>query len=399
MRLAPLLLLALAAAPLRAQFVNRAAWLGGDEEGVRRDFPQGTEYYLDRFSYVVVPPWWDAGLPAFGNRIDYRLGSTSGTQFTIEGAIDHKIDLGDGFAFRYHVLQGENRDTRFLRNAVAGEMALGESSAVFVQGELFAEKSLIDVGAGAWLFRRDDDALRLMVTAVDATDGKSRDFFYERDPYAVMASGAFGDADGHRVRFEVGGQLPFKWVDAADGDQLEMRRWIASATSQHRLAARDVLVVGAEGELTDKTFAPGDPGDATAEDFDRVFLQARIEWWRDVATPWSIGVLHTALDEDGLRLDDPSADLRTRRDEWFGVLRVRLAGGGRLSFEPQAFAGWVDDEFRDGVEDRSESRFEGKFAWNTRWDFTPLVSLSVILSAQLDEPAFGGGGAQFSARF
>ena len=399
MRLAPLLFAAFALAPLRAQFVNRAAWLGGDEEGVRRNFPQGTEYYLDRFSYVVLPPWWEAGLPAFGNRIDYRLGSTSGTQFTIEGAIDHKVELGDGFAFRYHVLQGENRDTRFLRNAVAGELELGESSAVFVQGELFAEKSLIDVGAGAWLFRRDDDALRVMLTAVDATDGKSRDFAYERDPYAVMASGAFGDADGHRVRFEVGGQLPFTWVDAAAGDRLTMRRWIASATSHHRLAAHDVLVVGAEGELTAKAFDPGAVGDPAAEDFDRAFLQARIEWWRDVGTPWSVGVLHTALDEDGRRPGDPGADLRTRRDEWFGVLRLRLPAGGRLSFEPQAFAGFVDERFRDGVEDRSEDRFEGKFAWNTRWDFTPLVSLSAILSVQLDEPAFGGGGAQFSARF
>lgn len=149
LRIASLLVLALAVGSLRAQFLNRAAWLGGDAEGVRRDLAQGTEYYLDRFSYAVVPPWWEDGLPAFGNRVDYRLGSTSGTQFTIEGAIDHALPLGDGFAFRYHVLQGENRDTRFLRNAVAGEKALGETSAIFVQAELFAEKSLVDVSAGA----------------------------------------------------------------------------------------------------------------------------------------------------------------------------------------------------------------------------------------------------------
>ncbi|MBM3961876.1 MAG: hypothetical protein FJ306_08265 [Planctomycetes bacterium] len=238
-----------------------------------------------------------------------------------------------------------------------------------------------------------------MLTAVDATDGKSRDFASERDPYAVMASGAFGDRDGHRVRFEIGGQLPFTQIDNAEGDRLEMRRWIGSATSQHRLFARDVLVAAVEGETTAKSFDPGAAGSTLAEDFDRTFLQVRLEWWRDVATHWSVGVLHTALTEDGDRPDDPAADLRTRRREWFGVLRVRLATGGRLSFEPQAFAGWVADAFRDGADDRDESRFEGKFAWNTRWDFTPDISLVVILSAQFDEPAFGGGGAQFSARF
>ncbi|MBM3960708.1 MAG: hypothetical protein FJ306_02215 [Planctomycetes bacterium] len=200
-----LTVVAASAAGLPAQFLNRAAWLGAVEEGVRRDFAQGTEYFLDRFSVVVVAPWHERGLPTFGNRVDYRLGSTNGTQFTVEGAIDHALPLGDDFTFRYHVLQGENRDARFVRNAVGLKRRLGDGAAAFVQGEVFAEKSLIDVSAGAWLLRRGDDALRVMLTAVDMTADKSRDVRYERAPLATMASGAFGDAATHRVRFEVGG--------------------------------------------------------------------------------------------------------------------------------------------------------------------------------------------------
>lgn len=387
------------AGDLRAQFVNRAVWLGAADEGVRRDFAQGTEYFLDRFSYVVVAPWWERDLPTFGNRVDYRLGSTSGTQFTVEGAIDHAIALGDEFTFRYHVLQGENRDVRFLRNAVELERSLGDSSAVFVQGEVFAEKSVIDVSAGAWLFRRDDDALRVMLTAVDWTAEKSREFEYERAPYATMISGAFGDPATHRLRFELGGQLPLEQRDLASDDRFALRRWIGSATSHLRLAQRDVLVTALEHESTAKRFRPGDPSSLSTEDFDREFVQARVEWWRDGSIPWSLGALHTRHDEAGLRPDDPASDLRTRRREWFGVLRVRLRAGERLSFEPQAFAGVVDDEFRDGVGARDENRFEGKLAWNTRWDFSPTVALAAIVSFQLDEPAFGGGGAQFQARF
>ena len=70
MRSHPLAVLFLLAAPVTAQFVNRATWLGVDEEGVRRNFAQGTEYFLDRFSYVVTAPWWERSLPTFGSRVD-----------------------------------------------------------------------------------------------------------------------------------------------------------------------------------------------------------------------------------------------------------------------------------------------------------------------------------------
>lgn len=399
MRSHPLAVLFLLTAPVTAQFVNRATWLGVDEEGVRRNFAQGTEYFLDRFSYVVTAPWWERSLPTFGSRVDYRLGSTSGTQFTVEGAIDHSVALGDGFAFRYHVLQGENRDTRFLRNAVALEYALDERTALFAQGELFADKSLIDVSVGAFLFRRDDDALRVMLTAVDWTSEKSRIVEYERAPYAAMLSGAFGDDDGVRLRFELGSQLPFEVRELDSGERLSMQRHIGSATTHWRLAAKDVLVAAVEAEWTDKELRPLDPAGALVEDFERTFAQARVEWWRDAPLPWSVGVLHTHHDEDGVRPNDPASSLRTRRREWFGILRTRLAAGEKLSFEPQLFAGVVDDEFRDGGETRDEHRFEGKLSWNTRWDFNANVALSLLVSFQLDEPAFGGGGAQFVARF
>lgn len=127
-RLPSLAVLFLFAVPATAQFVNRAVWLGFEEEGMRRHFAQGTEYFLDRFSYVVVAPWWERGLPNFGNRVGYRLGSTSGSHFAVEGAIDHVVPLGDGLLFRYHARQGENRDTRFVRNSVVRGAASGSAS-------------------------------------------------------------------------------------------------------------------------------------------------------------------------------------------------------------------------------------------------------------------------------
>ena len=395
----PVAALVLLTAPATAQYLNRAVWLGSDEESFRRDFKQGTEYFLDRFGYVVAAPWHDRELTHYGNRADFRFGSTSGTQFTVEGRLDQRIDLGSGAAFRYHVLQGENRDARFLRNELAIEYELDDSTALFAQGSLFADKSVIDVSVGAWLFRRGDDALRVMLTAVDWTSEKSEDVEYTQAPWAVMVGGAFGDAGTHRLAFELSGQLPFEQRDRDLGDRLELQRWIGNVESRLRLDTHDVLVTAIESEWTDKNFLPLAATDPRREAFDRNFHQLRTEWFRDTETPWSIGALYTFHREDGRRDNDRAADLRTRREEWFGVLRTSWRASEKLSLEPNLFAGFVRDRFRDGVEERDENRFEGKINWNARWQFSPAVSLTLIVGTQLDELAFGGGGAQFVARF
>lgn len=394
-----LLFLTCATTPLAAQFVNRATWLGVEDEGVRRDFGQGTEYFLDRLSYVVLPPWWDRGLDRFGNGVRYRLGSVTGSEFTIEGEIDVTTPLGDGFAFGYHVLQSEHRDARFLRNAVELDYAIGEHSAVFVQGELFAEKEFLDASAGMWLLRDGDDALRAMVTLVDASSRKGRDFEYETDPVALMLAGAFGDRSSHRVAFEIGGQLPFEVRETGSTETFGLHRWIGIVESHTSLGGADWLVFAAELEWTDKEVESDVPGSAAIEDFRRDFRQFRAEWWRDGERPWSIGVLHTHHDERGLRPNDPAASLRARRDEWFAIARLAVPLGDRLTLEPQLFAGVVQDRYFDANETRDRNRFEGKVAWNVRWDFSPRSSLALSVTTQLDEAAFGGGGAQFVTTF
>jgi len=387
------------ASPVAAQFLNRAVWLGLDEEGVRRDFPQSREYYLDRMSYVTLAPWWDRDLLRFGNEVRYQMGSVTSREFTFEGHINHAVELGDGFAFRYHVLQSENRDTRFVRNAIGLEYQLDDRTALFVQGTPFADKSLIDVSVGAWLLREDDQALRVMLTSVDAPSGKSREFEYEQAPYGLHVAGTFGDRGSHRVAFEVGAQLPFEIEDLDDGSKLEMERYIGSIEGHLHLDEDDRLVAAVEAEYTDKLLRPVGDGDPLREHFDRYFHQVRFEWWRDGTQPWSVGFAHTYLSERGDRPNDPASDLRSLRSEWMGIARLQLPIDGRLSLEPQLLAGAVRDRFFDGTASRSSTRFEGKIAWNARWDFSPNVTLALIVSTQLDELRFGGGGAQFVARF
>ncbi len=387
------------AAVLPAQYLNRAAFGGVEAEGFRRDFPLGSEYFLDRFSYVVSPPWWRRGLPWFADRFEYRLGSTSSTQFTLEGAYDQRFALDESAGIGVHLLHSENRDWRFVRQAIELDLITSESTGVFVQAEPLAEKSEIDVSAGAWLWRAGDEGLRLMWTGVDLTAEKSRSFDYRRQAHALMLTGAHGGGEDWRLTWELGGQLPFVVEDTATRESLSMWRWIGSAESHWRLAERDWLVAAAELELTSKELRPATAGGAATEDFDRAFRQLRLEFWRDTPNrPWSVGVLHTAMNEDAARPFDPAGGQRGRRQEWFGIARLQLPVDGKLSFEPQLFAGYVSNRL-DGVDRLRHQRFEGKVAWNLRWDFSPTTTLVLVVSTQLDEFAFGGGGAQFSMRF
>lgn len=390
---------ALLCAPATGQFLNRAVWLGLEDEGIRRNFGQGTEYFLDRMSYVVAAPWWDRGLTRFGNEVAYRIGSVSSSDFTIEGHLNQAIDLGDGLSFRYHFLQGEHRDARFVRNAVALEYATGEQTAIFAQGTPFADKEQIDVSFGAWLFREQDNALRVMVTLVDAPSEKADTFEFDRAPIGLHLAGTFGDRDSHRIAFEIGSQMPFELRRLDDLSTFEMQRHIGTVTTHLRLGERDWLVAELESEYTEKSLRPADLSRPAVEDFDRTFHQARLEWWRDGDMPWSIGVVHTYQSEHGRRPNDPGGDLRPQRREWFGIARVQVPISERFSFEPQLLAGNVKNSLFDGLAIDNDDRFEGKIAWNARWDFNQNVTLSIIVSTQLDELAFGGGGAQFVARF
>ncbi|MFK7740841.1 MAG: hypothetical protein AB8H80_11015 [Planctomycetota bacterium] len=382
-----------------AQHLNRAVWLGFEEEGVRRNFSQGTEYFLDRFSYVVTPPWHDRGLQLWGNQVRYAVGSVTSRDFTFEGRIDHSLQLGDGVAFDYHVLQGEHRDARFVRNAIGLRYALDDETQLIAQGTPFADKGNIDISFGGFFFRDGDDGLRALLTLVDAPSEKSRTTDYLQAPYGLQLAGAFGDKNDLRVAFDVGAQLPMRAQRLADEAQLDFERYIATAEVRQKLGENASLVGAVEAEYTDKTLAPAMANDPLREHFHRTFVQARAEYWHDGSTPWSVGLLHTYHRESGLRPNDPAMDLRTNRREWFGIARMHLRMDDKLSFEPQLFAGHVQDAFRDGLETRDRSRFEGKLAWNTRWDFSENAFLVIIVTAQLDELAFGGGGAQFVARF
>jgi hypothetical protein len=404
MRLAPFVVLLLPTL-VQAQFLNRAVWLGRGNEFVRRDYEQGVEYFLDRFSYVDLPPWWrPLTLDPFGDRLMLTGGSVSTSDLTIEAIGNFGVELGDGFTARLNYLQSENQTTQFQRVGAGIDMPIAEPTSLFVQLEGTPNKSRADISFGAELFRDRYQAHRVMVTLVDFASRKSSDFSYDEDPYALMAAGFFGDPDSFELAYEIGAQLPFEERELATNDVFRMHRTIGSLMARLRLSKLDRLVLGYDGEWTIKKLSTADPSSPTAEDYDVSLHRLRAEWWRsrESGIETSFGGYWLYLAEDGDRPADPASDLYTRRKELMAFARTRFPLSDAWSTEPYVIGGLVDLLQVDGTGDLGDEAFDGfqgKWGVPVQYHFSERAALRIDLSLQLDELGFGGGGVQFLAVF
>jgi hypothetical protein len=396
--------LALLAGSADAQFINRALWLGDDREGFRRDYRQDEEYFMDRAAYVDPLPWRSAGQrEVFGNRLSAVAGSVSSDELTVEALADVGVELGQGFTGRFHYLQSEHQSARFERFAVGLDASISESLALFAQLEGTADKSRADLALGLALAQSELSAHRLSLTLVDFPQGKSDEFEYDRQPYGLGLAGRFASESDHELSYELGFQTPFEQRDLATDDVLEMHRAIGLVEARAALSERDRLIVGLEGELTDKSLEPGD-GATAAESADVVLGRLRAEWWRSGASgrQYSLGASYLHLNEEYGQGGDPDETGSTERRELMLATRAHFPLGGAWSLEPYVLGGRVDLETQ-GVQAALDGDdflgFQGKCGAPLRFDFSEFAFLRIDLSLQLDEFAFGGGAVQFVASF
>lgn len=403
----PLLLVSAVAALVPAaagQVLNRAVWLGSESEGVRRDYKQGVEYFVDRASYVDLPPWWRPELDPFADGLSVASGSVSSSRLTTEGVGNLNPDLGAGFSARIAYLQSENQSTQFERIGFGLEKRLSDPTALFLLLEGTQDKSRADLSFGAELFRSAHGAHRVTFTIVDFPWRKSDDFEYETAPYGLLFAGFGGDPDGLQIAYELGFQLPFEERATVTGDVFRMHRSIGSLEARLRIAERHRLVLGFDGELTAKRLSTVDPAASNREDLDTDLERVRLEWWRrgDDGRELSIGASWLHLRTDGIRPNAPAEDLEVRRTEAMLFARARFGIGGSWATEPYVLGGLVryDERIGDGAPGTERFHgFQGKWGVPFRYAFSDSASIRFDVSFQLDELAFGGGGVQLRAMF
>lgn len=401
MSLRSLALLALLAAPARAQFLNRAVWLGDEREPFRRDYVQDVEYFVNRWAIVDAPPWWDRGTP-FGDRIAVASGSVNSRELTTEAAADLAYELGRGFHARLDYLQSEHQTTRFERLAFGLERGLGERGTLFAQIEGTTDKSRADLSLGVQLDAGERGRHRLGLTLVDFAAGQSASLDYAERPYGLLAAGQVLAGDDLRVAYELGLQLPFEQRDALEGTSLELWRAIGSVEAVARLSERDSLRVGLGGERTSKSRAPLEGAAVEHEDGNIELARVEAEWWRSGAggREYALGAWFLALDEAYVPSSAPALTQATRRREVMLTARTRLPLDAAWSFEPYAVGGRVDlDRVDPALADgaQRELGFQGRCGVPLRYDFSERAWLRLDLSMQLDQLAFGGAAVQLVA--
>ncbi len=396
--------LALLATPARAQFMNRAIWLGFEDEGLRRDYRQDAEYFIDRASYVDAPPWWRAdSLNPFSNRVSIAGGSVSSTELTLENSLQLGLDIGKGVTFRAQQLGSENQTTRYQRFAVGFDVATTNSSSFLFQLEGDADKARADVSFGAELMRTDHSAHRILFTLADWSERKSSVFEYDTKPYGLMLAGYHGDRDSVQFVYDLSTQLPFEERMVESGTVFEMQRTIGLAEVRVPIGPLDRIIFGLDGELTTKENRPTDPGALVREDADIARGRLRVDWWRSPADGYdtTLGLWLHHLDEDHVRPNDPAETRRVRRREAGLTGRMRVPLTDTWTLEPYLIGGHVDLVDRTGgvTDDLDFEGFQGKIGAPLLFRFSDAAFLRIDLSLQLDEAAFGGGGIQFQASF
>ncbi|MEM9379446.1 MAG: hypothetical protein AAGB93_05795 [Planctomycetota bacterium] len=407
LRAVPLALLALAvSAPASAQFMNRAVYLGFEDEGFRRDYRQDREYFVDRYAIIDQPPWWRGTPEAFNpfqNRFSLAGGSVSSDELSLESTVNVGVDLGRGTTLRANYLASENQSTRFTRFAVGMDFRTSESSSFFFQLEGDAGKDRADGSLGVEFLRSDHGAHRLMFTAVDWSTGKSDVFEYDDKPYGVMLSGYRGRPDGVRFLYDVGAQLPFTERTIATSETFQMNRTIGLFEVRVPVSEDDEFVIGFDGELTAKEARQPDPASILREDGDVQRGRVRAEWWRRRSSgrDSSLGFWLHGIDEDYERPNDPAESRRVRRREAMLTGRMRFPFNPTWSVEPYVLAGYVDltDRVGGATGDLDFEGFQGQAGIPLRYTFSDFALVRLDLSMQLDKFAFGGGALQVEARF
>jgi hypothetical protein len=395
--------LSLFAASSPAQYLNRALYQGRGEEDVRRNFNQDIEYYLDRFSFVDMPPWWNERLEPFRNRFDVVGGSVSSADLTLEAQLNLTMPLGKGFSAGFYYLESENQANQYQRIAPAFEYQLSPAMSVFAMLEGNAEKEDADLSFGMNLFHTERGRTRIMFTSVDFSDGKSQEFVYTKKPYGLMVSGDYRWDSGSEVYYEAGAQLPFEQRFLNDSELFSMRRVIALGEGRYAISGRDKLVLAVYTEFTQRSLQPGDTGSPLTEDFDGNMQRMRLEWWRKISddSQWSTGLSWLRLRNEGVRINDPGQNLEEHRNELLYLARVRFRLTGFALFEPNIWAGYVDYQNQLGgvTVNRAFDGFQGKIGLPLILRFSKDALLSLNPTFQLDQLSFGGGSVQFQAKF
>jgi len=367
-----------------------------------REVDYGSDWFLQEFSLDHIqdhPSVTENGLRATG-------GSITSNHLYYDLRLRQDFDFDDSFhAFMLDIQRSEDFDGAFDRQLVGLKYGFSENTEFWLQGDVFADKSLSDVYlTGRHRLLTDGYQHWLQVSLIlpdtyfnDKTSGDDR-LVDEPMTLFLQWQGNSQQALGQRHLASLS-YTPSTSIDSRSEMLFADSESIRGAISWSMGKADWRAGFDMEAEFSERDYLLDEnPGIKT--DFERETFAITLYYHLlDVAWQPKAGLRYFSLDEQGYfgRRSDQTGRVKRREPLLFVSGSVELSPTQQL--KPALYLGVarIDQSFSDPEwKDRDENEFIGKVSlpWQYLMSAKSGAVLTVALSANLHEAAFGGGNVQ-----
>ena len=360
-----------------------------------RDEPYDTERFLHELTYDH-----HSGTPsALENGIRGTGGSVSSDELYYDFRFRQDLGFRNGrTGFLLDIQRSEDLDGTYERQLVGFRQNLGESTELWLQGDVFPDKAQSDIYFSARHNLSEDSWLHASWILPDTyfNEKTSTSDEFKDQPWTAFVQWhqQAGPAQSTTVSINWSPESAFisrQESLTVTSDQLQ------AALSQSYSTGGWLFRLHVEGERSRRQYHLQGPDEGGRTEFTRDYLKATASGRLDTHRLKPVlGLAYIHLDEQGFfgRVQDESGKVRRREPVLFGEIALRTSAGTTIS--PAVYLSHPD--IRQSFED-SHKRFRGftgKLALPVQFRLSDREPATLTLNPTfyLHEAAFGGGNVQ-----
>ncbi|MBD3641760.1 MAG: hypothetical protein HUJ18_12270 [Marinobacter sp.] len=306
----------------------------------------------------------------------------------------------DRNGFLLDIQRSEDLDGTYQRQLMGFRQAIADNTEVWLQGDVYSDKSVSDIYFSARHRLTDDSWLHASWILPDAyfnskTDSPDEFETFPHSYFLQWHRGALDSALGTTVSMTLTPESSF--ISRQESLQVDSES-VRAALSHRQQAADWQIELELDGERTRRHYRLFADGEGRTSGFDRDHIQllAGATWTAHRLTP-GFGIAYRDLDEQGFfgRALNEEGRIHRREPTVFGELSLPLSSG--VSLRPAVYLGHA--HIRQTFEDKADKDFDG-FIGKLALPFEMVLSrqdgavLTLNPTFYLHESEFGGGNLQ-----
>lgn len=387
--------------PSDLDFFMRESFRGDEIDD--RNFRYADEYFLNVLSFRHLSSS-DAIWTAHTKGYRLALGSVTSNEFFLDQEAKFDVELGANIALHYRFVQAEDYDSRYFRHLVGLSYRFSDVVRPYAYTQLSGFKEDIDVGGGLLMAVKPVQLNLGFVFPQAFLNTKSRtDERFERQAVGLGLVATLPVADRWKITVRLFQNFPLELEAPREARTFQFRRFVYGTDIAYRIDATSGLRWAVHGEDTEKEREFLAPQNVDNAHMTRFALRSTLIY----SHAWPSGtLLDTGIFFHRLREPTrfPLAPARTVRRERTEVLLFGQASWRvwkDLLFVPGLFLGYVEalDRRPPSAPPETNDSVQAKVSLGLAYRFSEYAYLQLQPTFDLDQPRFGGGGANFVATF